>query len=345
MNGRERIFAVLDHQMPDRVPVYPKISFATVNACPGTSIFEYLNDPVKMAQCTIGAYRRFGWDGVAMHTSIAWSGITLGSQYIHPADDIPHRTECLIPEIGTDPKPKQLIMKDPMDVPVMKTVVDAVALVQKEIGSETCIMAWIDGPLNIGSQLCPLDELLIALIEEPEFCHMLFSQCVDQSKRYAKALVEAGADIIAFGHATASCSVISKEAYKEFALPYEKELVSHIHSLGAKAVTHICGNIHPIASLIASNGSDIMDFDSVNNISELIRTAPHMIFRGNISPSLLATGSPKQIEEEAQKLLEMTTDFPGYILGSGCEVNRNVPAENLDALVRAAKLFGIRQPQ
>ena len=342
MNGRERILAVLEHQMPDRVPVYPKISFATVNACPETRIYEYLNDPVTMARCTISAYRRFGWDGVALHTSIAWSGITLGSQYIYPKDDIPHRTNCLISEFGNRSELDKLVIKNPSDVHVMKTVVDAVALVHQEIGDQTCIMAWVDGPLNISSQLCPLDELLVSLIEEPDFCHALFSKCVEQSKRYAKSLIEAGADLIAFGHATASCSVISKQAYKEFALPYEKDLVSYIHSLGARVVTHICGNIHPIADLIATNGSDIMDFDSVNNISELIQVAPHMVFRVNISPSLLATGTPEQIEMEAKKILDATADFPGFILGSGCEVNRNVPAENLDAMIRAAKLYGIR---
>lgn len=342
MNARERILAVLEHKMPDRVPVFPKISFATTNACPGVHVYDYLNDSDVMAECTMAAWRKFGWDGVAMHTSIAWSGIALGSQYVHPRDDIPHRTTCLIPEIGDEAALEKVVVQEPEDVPVMKTVVDAVSLVRQKIGGETCIMAWVDGPLNIGSQLCPLDELLMGILEEPEFCHTLFARCVEQSKHYAKALVEAGADIIAFGHATASCSVVSREIYRTFALPYEKELVAYIHSLGAKAATHICGNIHPIADLIATNGSDIMDFDSVNDVSELIRTAPHMVLRGNLSPTLLATGTPEQIELETKKLLEATANFPGYLLSSGCEVNRNVPDENLCAMVRAVKQYGIR---
>lgn len=342
MNGRERILAVLEHRMPDRVPVFPKISFATINVCPGVTVYEYLNDPAVMAKCTIEAYRKYGWDGVAMHTSIAWSGITLGSEYTYPQDDIPHRTACLIPEIGNEMLLERIVVRNPMEVPVMKTVVDAVSIVHQQIGNETCIMAWVDGPLNMGSQLCPLDELLMGIIEEPEFCHEMFARCVEQSKLYAKALVAAGADIIAFGHATASCSVISRKAYETFALPYEKELVEFIHGLGAKVVTHICGNIHPTIDLIATNGSDIMDFDSVNDISELILSAPHMVFRGNLSPSLLAVGTPEEIEAEAKHLLEVTAEFPGFLLGSGCEVNRNVPEENLKAMVRAAKIYGVR---
>lgn len=342
MNGRQRILEVLNHRMPDRVPVFPKISFATINCCPGTRVRDYLTDPAIMAKCAIAAYRTYGWDGVAMHTSIAWSGITLGSTYTYPEDDIPHRTACLIEELGDEADLERVIIRQPQDVPVMKTVVDAVGIVHREIGDETCIMAWVDGPLNICSQLCPLDELLMGMIEEPEFCHRLFTRCVEQSKVYAKALVEAGADIIAFGHATASCSVISRQAYETFALPYERELVDYIHTLGAKVVTHICGNIRPTIDLIASNGSDIMDFDSVNDVAELIRTTPGKVFRGNISPSLLAMGTPEEVAAQTRALLEATADYPGFLLSSGCEINLNVPRENLEAMVQTAKRYGIR---
>lgn len=342
MNGRQRILKVLNYEMPDRVPVYPKISFATINTCPGTSVYDYLNDPEVMARCAMTAYRRYGWDGVAMHTSIAWSGITLGSTYTHPRDDIPHRTGCLIPELGDERDLERIVIREPREVGVMNTVVEAVARVHREIGEETCIMAWVDGPLNISSQLCPLDELLMGMIEEPEFCHELFRRCVEQSKVYARALVEAGADIIAFGHATASCSVISRRAYETFALPREKELVDYIHSLGARVLTHICGNIEPIVDLIATNGSDIMDFDSVNDVTRLIQAAPNMVLRGSIAPSLLAMGTPEEVETEARKLLDATADFPGFLLSSGCEINLNVPGENLDAMVEAARRYGVR---
>ena len=266
MNSRERILAVLEGKKPDTTPIFPKIAFANVIACEGMTVKQYMTDPSCMAKACIGAYRRFGWDGVSLHTDISSEGKALGSVYEQPENSPPVLKKYLLEDLEHLEKVK---VPDPYTTESMKTVVEAVRLVKQEIGDEAYILAWTNGPLNVAGQIYNLDELLASLIEEPEEVHRLLDLCTDVACAYASALISAGADMIAYGHATASSSVISKNCYLEFALPYEKRLVETIHRQGAKALTHICGDIENIVDSISENGSDVVDFDHVCDIDRL----------------------------------------------------------------------------
>lgn len=340
MNPRERIAAALEGKPADMVPIFPKIAFSNIIACEGMRVIDYMTDPACMARACVTAYRTFGWDGVALHTDIASEGMALGSVYARPENATSELKKYLIEELEDYEKVQ---VPDPLTTEPMKTVIAATRLVKEELGNEAYIAAWTNGPLNVASQVIALDELLCGLLTDPELVHELLQRCTDVAIAYMKELVRAGADAIAFGHATSSCDVISREMHGEFALPYEKQLVDAIHACGAKAITHICGNIAPIVDLISDNGSEVIDFDHVCDIREIkANAAPEKVFRGNIDPTLLAMGTPEGIREAVRLLLEQVGDEPRFILGSGCEIALNTPPENLHAFVQAGREFGRR---
>lgn len=341
MTSRERMQAVLCGQVPDYTPIFPKIAFSNVIACEGMRVIDYMTDPECMARACITAYRTFGWDGVALHTDIASEGMALGSRYTRPE----HAPSELKHHLMRTLEDLQLVtVPDPTRTEPMKTVLAATRIVKEQIGAEAYVAAWTNGPLNVASQVLSLDELLMGLLDEPEAVHALLRRCTEVSAAYARELVKAGADCIAYGHATASSTVISREHYREFALPYEKQLVQAIHQSGAKAVTHICGNIEPIADLINQNGADIIDFDHACDIRSIRRKlGTEKPLRGNIDPTLLAFGTPQLVRAEVKALLQTAKKTKGrLILGTGCEVALNTPAENLHAFVDAGREFGKR---
>lgn len=334
MTSRQRIQAVLAGETPDRTPIFPKIAFSNTLACPDMTVLDYMTDPACMAKACIEAYRRFGWDGVSLHTDIGSEGMALGSVYQRPVSG---PAELQKPLLATADEYQRIDIPDPLSTEPMKTVIQAVRLVKEQIGDEAYILAWTNGPLNVASQVLALDELLMTLLDEPETVHLLLERCTQVAITYARELIHAGADAIAFGHATASNNVISRSHYEEFALPYEKNLIAAIHQLGAKAVTHICGDIVPTVDLIAQNGSDIIDFDHVCDIKILRQKAPGKVFRGNIDPALLAMRTPDQIRAAVRELLKDVGKDPRFLLGSGCEIGLNTPLENLHAFVDAGK--------
>jgi uroporphyrinogen decarboxylase len=55
---------------------------------------------------------------------------------------------------------------------------------------------------------------------------------------------------------------------------------------------------------------------------------------------LLLNGTPEEVEGEGRRCIRSAAQGGGFILGSGCEVPRNTPPENLKAMVRAAEKYG-----
>ena len=336
MTSKERIEAILDGKLPDFIPIFPKISYSNTISCKDMCVLDYMTKPKEMARACITAYRKFGWDGVSLHTDIGSEGMALGSIYERPKNNTSILKEYLLNDISEYGK---IILPDPYNVEPMKTVIEATKIVKKTIGNEAYILAWTNAPLNIASQVLKLDELLMELILNPEEVHKLLSKCLDVAIEYGSALIDSGADAIAFGHALASSTVISRTHYEEFALPYEKKLVAALHNKGAKVFTHICGNIEPIIDLISQNGSDVIDFDYICKIENLLNRS-NKIFRGNIDPAVLAFGTEKIICDKINELFSKSKNSNRLILGTGCEVSLNTPEMNLINLVKYARELG-----
>lgn len=336
MNSKERIQALLDGRKPDMVPVFPKISFATINAVPGMNFHDYTTDPEQMANAIVSSAVKFGYDAVGITTDIANEGMALGSEYERPVDRPSKMVRYLMDSIDDYEK---VIMADPMEREPTRTIIRATELVKKEIGDQIYITSWCNGPLNVASQLVPLEEVLIGMIDDPDTLHRLLERCLEFSMKYAKMLVLAGADAVSFGHAMASCTVISRDRYREFALPYETRLVQAIHEAGGKAITHICGNIQPIISDVDTNGSDMIDFDHLCDPAAILQSSTKII-RGNLDPVLFSNGTPEEVYRETARVVELCKDSRRFILGSGCEITESASDENIRAFVRAGRDYG-----
>lgn len=339
MNSKQRVEAQLRGETPDYVPIVPKIAFANVIVCPGMTVRDYMTSGANMAEACMTAYRTFGWDGVSLQTDIGNEGKALGSVYRQPENAPSQMVKPLLASVAPEELEK-VHMPDICRTEPFSIVLDAVKRVAAEIGEEAYVIAWTNGPLNVASQLLGINELLPALIESPNEVWMLLEKCTDVACAYARELVSAGAQAIAFGHATASTDLISPADYRTFALPFEKKLVKAIHEAGAVAITHICGNILPIIDDIRQNGSEVIDFDHICELDKLMERAPDRIFRGNIDPAMLAVGTPAAIQEQVEKLLRIKGAAGRLLLGSGCEINTNTPIANLHAFVEAGRKYG-----
>jgi MtaA/CmuA family methyltransferase len=146
--------------------------------------------------------------------------------------------------------------------------------------------------------------------------------------------LNAGAEVIGVGDAAAS--LVGPEIYNEFVWPYEKRLVDGIHELGGKVRLHICGNTRRILEGMGKLGCDIVDLDYPAPISEgREKMGPKTVLLGNLNPVRVlrdgeAAGVTAAIEECHRQA------GPPFIVGAGCEVPRDTPAENLRALCEYA---------
>lgn len=336
MNSRERMKVVMEGKIPDRVPIFPKISHAACRTVEGMTVAEYMTNPENMAKAIITAAEKYGWDAVGITTDIANEGMALGSKYVRPVNETSKLVEYFLKDLEEYEK---VTVTNPWDTEPTKTILRATELVKKEIGDQIYVTTWCNAPLNVASQLIAMEELLVGMLTEPDILHELLERCLNYTVNYVKYIAQAGADAISFGHAMASNTVISPKNYEEFALPYERRLVDAIHKTGAKAITHICGSILKTIDKINENGSDVIDFDHICDVREL-KQKTNKVIRGNIDPALLVRATPQEVYDEVRKVVTEGKKGGHFILGSGCEITMVALPENLKAFMQAGRDFG-----
>ncbi len=152
--------------------------------------------------------------------------------------------------------------------------------------------------------------------------------------RFARAQVQAGADLIGIGDAAAS--LVGPKVYNEFVWPYEKKLVDGVHALGVPVRLHICGNTSRILEGMGRLQCALVDLDLASMADAREKMGPRQVLAGNIHPvHVLRNGPPESITNAIAECHRQVG--PRYIVAAGCEVPRDTPAENLRALTRYAQ--------
>jgi MtaA/CmuA family methyltransferase len=153
--------------------------------------------------------------------------------------------------------------------------------------------------------------------------------------RFAKAQLDAGAELIGLGDAAAS--LIGPQVYEEFVWPYEQRLVDGLHAMGAKVRLHICGNTSKILEAIGRLRCEIVDLDFFVSVADARRAmGPDQVLLGNLDPvRVIRDGTPESIRAALAECHRQAG--PRYIVGAGCEIPRGTPPQNVLALAQYAQ--------
>jgi MtaA/CmuA family methyltransferase len=209
-------------------------------------------------------------------------------------------------------------------------------LFQQKLKGDVPVIGWIEGPLAEACDLAGVSNMLIFLMTDPDFCHLLMDKCVVTAKDFAKAQIEAGCQIIGIGDAI--CSQIDAFTYGTYVKDRHMEIIEFIHAQGGKVKLHICGNITHLLPSISELKADILDLDYQVDPEEAYRiVGPEVIRCGNINPVLIEEKPATLIFDAAKQLVEREKNRK-FILSAGCEITVNTRHENLMAM-RNASIF------
>lgn len=214
--------------------------------------------------------------------------------------------------------------------------IEAIKLYQKILDDDTPIIGWVEGPLAEACTLAGVENMLIKLAIEPEFCHLILRKMVPTAKKFALAQIKAGAKIIGMGDAI--CSQISKRMYAEFVKPLQAEIIQFIQAHDCLVKLHICGNITHLLPDIAEIKPDIVDIDWQVDLDQAYEVlGPDIIRCGNLDPAgLIERKSAEEVFQAARNLVENERGR-AFILSGGCEITPLTPKENFLALKRATQ--------
>jgi len=234
----------------------------------------------------------------------------------------------------------RLKIPDPLGGGRMHNAIKAIELFKDKLAGGKWIEGWVEGPCAEGADLRGINNLMLDFFDDAKFVHDLFQFVIEMELRFARVQVEAGADAIGVGDAAAS--LVGPQIYREFIWPYEQKLVDGIHALGGKVRLHICGNTRRILGGMGKLGCDIVDLDSLAPLAEgRAQMGANQILLGNINPVTIMRGGTPEIVRQAVEECHRQAG-PRFILGAGCEIPRDTPAENFRVLAEYARSQRVR---
>ena len=333
MNGRERIQAIFEGRPVDRLGLMPiTMQFACRQI--GAKYRDYCTDHRVLVEGQLRTAEKFDFDYVNTMSDPAREAADCGAA-VEFFDEQP---VALVEDralLADKARLASLRIPDPLGGGRMHNGIKALSLFKEKLNGEKWIEGWVEGPCAEAADLRGINTLMLDFFDDSGFVRDLFAFVVEMEMRFARAQVDAGADAIGIGDAAAS--LIGPQIYEEFVWPFEKKMVEGIQAMGAKVRLHICGNTRRILAGMGRLGCDVVELDSLAPI-HLAREkmGPDQILLGNINPvTVMRDGTVELVRESIAECHRQAG--PRYIISAGCEIPRDTPLENLQALTDYAR--------
>ncbi len=333
MTSYERVTAHLAGSPVDRLPLMPITMMYAADQI-GVTYRQYVTDYRVLCEAQVQTAEIFNLDYVSVISDPAREAADCGAK-VQFFDDQPPAIDETAARIAEKSDLADLRMPDPLAGGRMTDRVQGVTALSEQVRHDKLVEGWVEGPCAEAADLRGLNTLMLDLIDDPPFVHDLLDFVTEMAITFARAQINAGADLIGMGDAAASLA--GPRIYEQFIAPREKRIIDAVHELGIPVRLHICGNTRPLFERMGKLGCDIVDLDSMCPIDEAReKMGPGQMLLGNLDPvRALKNSEPASIE----KMTAACHDAAGtrYIVGAGCEVPRETPHENLRALCRYAR--------
>ena len=198
------------------------------------------------------------------------------------------------------------------------------------------------------------DEWMMMLLTEKETCHMLMDRSVEAAISCLKLASQAVGDrCFAWGIAsddsgTQRGEFISPDLWAEMIKPHYAKLCGWIHRhTKMKAFFHCCGSIPGLIPHLIEAGVDILNpvqtsAAGMDPAGLKSRFGGRIVFWGGgcDTQSVLPSASPEEVREQVRERMRIFKPGGGYVFNQVHNIQANVPAENIRAMLEAAHDFG-----
>ncbi|MHB0988444.1 MAG: uroporphyrinogen decarboxylase family protein [Bellilinea sp.] len=380
MTSRERVQAVLNHEIPDQVPVIIGVSNATgIKMTPYKAVKklagieasdEYIYDWPELGSALVdeATLKRLHSDVRGIHDRLP-EAITrrnktrpAHSNFIDDWGSGQKEIEEGVWYPGVHPLAEATTIQEvdaytnwpDMDDPYRVAHVKAQA---QKLAAENqyAIMAtpWLMFPFERAHAMQGLDKFLYNMAVEKDFSKYLlekiYSYCKTLMGHFLDELGD-NVDIIKIGDdlGTQESLLISPKMYREFLKPIHADFIRFIKQrCKAKVFFHTDGDVFNLIEDFIEIGVDILNpiqtsAGRMSNLAELkSRYGGRIVFCGGIDTQrILPTGTPAEVRDEVKRVIQTLGEGGDYMLASVHTIMNEVPAENILAMVDAAQVHG-----
>jgi len=205
--------------------------------------------------------------------------------------------------------------------------------------------AYVTGPYTLAALLMGADEAALATVlrtdELTELCQFTTTKIQD----YVRLLIVSGAQIICI--LEPSAVMLGPDQFEQFSGKYVKHICESCNDANVATVYHICGNSMHLIEKLADAGVDALSLDSPEigvDLPQAARRVPQNVaIIGNINPTgSLLKGKPNDVAKEVNSLLDIMSEFPNFILSSGCDLPQETPNENILSFMETGRSYKLK---
>ena len=284
MNAYERVQAVIEGKIPDRVPVCLH-NFLLASREAGVRMEQYRTDREAIARLHLEAVEKYGHDCILLDLRTTLLAEAMGACSGATPDEPGH---IAAPTITSLDEVGNLKPVDPHRDGRLPVLLEAVRLLAKAAGKDISIRGNCDqGAFSVACLLRGNEDFLMDLAEDPD------------NPAIHLAVKAAGAHFTSLGDSFCGPDVVSPAMFEKFSRPYEERLVRELAEQGIFTAIHICGNTSLILDSLARYdycGFEL-DYKTDTAVAKKTAGARHALF-GNIDPSGgIARGTAEQVRE------------------------------------------------
>lgn len=208
---------------------------------------------------------------------------------------------------------------DPLQQPRIEGVLEAGQRLMRSC-PETEVRIPVCGPFALATGLLGMNELLMAVVEDPDELFRALSHLLEGQKQYFKAIQEAGLRPILFESGTTP-PLLSLSAFQEIEAPLLSELLSFAKTEFGEAIPCIIGgDAAPIARDLIETGPGYVIAPSETDQRAFLETArefPETHVRINLPTALLLETSLEAARDEAEPVIALSKTRPNTSIGCG----------------------------
>jgi hypothetical protein len=138
-------------------------------------------------------------------------------------------------------------------------------------------------------------------------------------------------------------SFLSDEQYKKFYWPTLKKVIMGLIEQGCIPYPFVEGSYDTRLEIIANDipkGKTAWTFDRTDMARAKEILGDVACIGGNVSTSLLVTGTPEKVKERCKQLIDDCAEGGGYVMANGAALDEAKP-ENFKAMVEFTKEYGV----
>lgn len=339
LSPKERLFRAMKKEKVDRPPcICPggmmNMIVEDVMDTTGVKWPEAHKDPEMMAKLTMGVYENGGFENFGVPFCMTVEAEAMGATVgLGTKVNEPRVTEYPINSVSEWQKLKDININKGRT----KVVLDAIKVLKsKEL--EVPVIANLVGPVSTASSLMEPTIYYKELRRKPKEAHEFMEFVTENLITFAKAQIEAGADIIAISDPSGTGEILGPKLFLEFTIPYLNKIVKAVkEDVPGGIIIHICGKLKSIYGELNLLESEVISFDSITSVREVVKNADDSkVIMGNVSTLAIEKGTPDNIKKLANGCIRNGVD----ILSPACGIGAKTKLKNIKTLVQTAKEAG-----